>query len=70
MAEKESTVKPEKKPADTKAKYDITSLREYSLKVLHVTTSTFDGAFFGKGGMYSIDEAEAILNDWLDKEVK
>jgi len=56
-----------KKPQEGKAtKFLIEKLRENSLKLFGVTTSTFDGAMYGhKETEFSIDEAKAILDAFL-----
>lgn len=63
---------PEKKaPADRAAgqKFKIDKLRENSMKLFGVTTSTFDGAFYGdKRSEMTIEEARAMLDKWLGKE--
>lgn len=50
-------------------KYKLEKLRENSMKLFGVTTSTFDGAFCGNQiGEMTIEEAKAILDKWLGKE--
>ncbi len=75
MAKKmETTPKaPEKnqEKAEEVVKYEIAVLREYCFQVLGVTTSTFDGAFYGaEDKQYSLEEEKEIINKWLNKEVK
>lgn len=44
--------------------YDLSDLRSSSVKLLGVTTSTFDGAMHGQTGPLSIAEAKAIIENW------
>lgn len=48
-------------------KYRVSKLRENSYALFGVTSSTFDGAFYGKDAEkeYSVEEAKAIINGWL-----
>ena len=48
-------------------KYRVSKLRENSYALFGVTSSTFDGAFYGKDAEkeYSVEEAKAIINCWL-----
>lgn len=60
-----------KKAADTEQKFTVAALRASCVKTFGCTSSTFDGAFFGKEGKeYTISEANKIINDWLGKEAK
>lgn len=68
MAQKDSAPKPAEKVEVTK--YDVAKLRECCFSVLGVTSSTFDGAFYGLEGQYSLDEAKDIIAKFLNKEVK
>ena len=44
--------------------YDISALRNNCVKLLGVTTSTFDGAMQDQTGPLSISEAKAIIENW------
>ncbi len=52
------------------AKYDIPTLRKGCMKVLGVTSSTFEGAFYGHDGEYTVEEAKAIIENWMKGEIK
>lgn len=50
-------------------KFKVEKLRENSVQLFGVTTSTFDGAFYGnKKTEMTKKEARAILDKWLGKE--
>lgn len=52
--------------AKKKTKYNVTKLRENSMRLFNVTTSTFDGAMYGhKETEMTIAEAGSIINKWL-----
>lgn len=63
---------PEKKVSAESAavqKFKVEKLRENSMKLFGVTTSTFDGAFYGNEKKeMTIEEAGAMLDKWLGKE--
>lgn len=63
---------PEKKVSAGSAagqKFKVEKLRENSMKILGVTTSTFDGAFYGNEKKeMTIEEAGARIDKWLGKE--
>ncbi len=63
--------KPKAEPVEEVIKYDVAVLRQYCFDVFGVTSSTFDGAFYGEDTsvQYSIDEAKSIITKWLNKEV-
>ena len=44
--------------------YDLSDLRSSSVKLLGVTTSTYDGAMQNQTGPLSISEAKAIIENW------
>lgn len=46
-------------------KYSVEKLKEHCIDVFGVSQSTFAGAMHGHEGNYTIDEAKAILNEWL-----
>ena len=48
-------------------KFELRKLRENSIELFNITTSTFDGAFHGQEAdtMFSIDEAKAIIDVFL-----
>lgn len=52
-------------------KFTIETLRKDCVKLFDCTTSTFDGAFYGKEVReYTIAEAKSIVSSWLNKEVR
>lgn len=52
-------------------KFLIGKLRENSISLFGVTSSTFDGAFYGCNETeMSINDAKARINAWLGKEAK
>lgn len=49
------------------ARFSVEKLRENSIALFNVSTSTFDGAMYGhKESEYSIDEAKQIINKFLN----
>lgn len=75
MAEKRTGAGTEKTAEKTvpesvaEIKYTLLKLRKCCVKVLGVTTSTFDGAFYGRGKdeKYTIREAKEIISKWLKR---
>ncbi len=63
---KENVAKPESPKED---KFEINALRRDSLKLFGVTRSTFDGAFYGKTGDFSISEAKELIKDFQNRRV-
>ena len=56
-----------KQPAeDPVTRYEIGKLRAKSTKLFDVSLSTFDGAFYGRTGTYTVDEARSIIDGWLN----
>lgn len=53
----------EKKPAEPK--FTIEQLRKHCLTLFNVTSSTFDGAFYGHEGEFTKAEAKEIILTWL-----
>jgi hypothetical protein len=50
-------------------KFKLEKLRENSVQLFHVTTSTFDGAMFGNTlDEMTINEAKNIINKWLGRK--
>jgi hypothetical protein len=51
----------------TERRFDIASLRANSVKLFGCTSSTFDGAFYGKDKeqKYTTAEADEIIKKWL-----
>ena len=47
-------------------RYEIGKLRAKSAKLFGISLSTFDGAFYGRTGEYTVDEARSIIDSWLD----
>jgi hypothetical protein len=77
MAEKTKTAsveaevtKSDEKPKDRE--FPINVLRSNSIKLFGITSSTFDGAFFGEDASVKITIADAQkkINTWLGKEIK
>lgn len=59
---------PEKKIISEK-KFKVEKLRENCMQLFHITTSTFDGAFYNVHATeLSIREARKIIDRWLGKE--
>lgn len=50
--------------APTEKAYDLAVLRENSVKLLGVTSSTFDGAMSGQKGQITISAARGIIETW------
>lgn len=46
------------------AKFPLATLRKDCVKLFGITSSTFDGAIYGKDGEYTIAEAKRIIEDW------
>lgn len=67
-----AAAEPEKKVSADRAavqKFKVEKLRENSMKLFGVTTSTFDGAFYGNEKKeMTIEEAGARIDKWLGKE--
>lgn len=67
-----AAAEPEKKVSAGSAagqKFKVEKLRENSMKIFGVTTSTFDGAFYGNEKKeMTIEEAGARIDKWLGKE--
>ena len=59
-----------KKKEPAKDKYLLSELRKNCVTVFGVTTSTFDGAMYGKDGMYSIEETKKIIKTWREEKLK
>lgn len=51
-------------PVSAEKSYDISALRNNCVKLLGVTTSTFDGAMQDQTGPLSISEEKAIIENW------
>ena len=45
-------------------KFPLETLRKDCMKLYNVTSSTFDGAFYGKTGEYTIKEAGEVIDAW------
>lgn len=60
------TVAEQAEAAKKEPKFAVEKLRENSIHLFGVSISTFDGAMYGHNeGEYTINEAKAILNEWL-----
>jgi hypothetical protein len=46
------------------AKFPVETLRKDCMKLYGVTISTFDGAFCGKSGEYTIEEGRNVIENW------
>lgn len=66
MSEEKKSAKEE--PVSKEKAYDLAVLRENSVKLLGVTTSTFDGAMNGREGQLTLSAAKSIIENWK-KEV-
>lgn len=51
------------------AKYCIAVLRANCNELLGVTTSTFDGAFYGKTNDMTVEEARKTIDIFLNKQI-
>lgn len=51
-------------------KFPISVLRKNCVNLFGITTSTFDGATFGKTGEYSVKEMQSMIKEWGEREVK
>ena len=49
-------------------KFSIEQLRRHCLKLFNVTSSTFDGAFYGHEGEFTKAEAQEVITDWLSRK--
>ena len=61
------------KPQESKAapKFLVGKLREECIALFGVTSSTFDGAFYGcEDAEMSIEDAKARIESWLGKEIE
>lgn len=58
--------KPAAELKQEETKYQISKLREKCMQLFGITTSTFDGAFYGIAEQkMSITEAKSRINKWL-----
>lgn len=65
MAENKKA-EPVKKQTQPESKFKKEKLREHSVELFGITTSTFDGAFYGaQGDEFSIAEAKKIIHTFL-----
>lgn len=54
---------------ENERKYKVEKLRENCMQLFGITTSTFDGAFYGsKETEMTISEANATVNKWLGRK--
>lgn len=61
----------EKKTIEIELVYSIEKLRENSVKLFGITSSTFDGAMYGqKKTEMTIAEAKSVINKWLGRKEK
>lgn len=57
--------------SNTVCKFKIEKLRENSMKLFGITTSTFDGAMYGQNAAeLTVEEARKIINEWLGTKRK
>lgn len=57
--------------SNTVCKFKIEKLRENSMKLFGITTSTFDGAMYGQNAEeLTVEEARKIINEWLETKQK
>lgn len=68
---KETSTSETKQSSVKKARvFPIASLRSNSVKLFGCTSSTFDGAFYGRSETEcSIEEAKKIIKLWLNKNI-
>lgn len=68
---KEVAKKRPKATSNTVCKFKIEKLRENSMKLFGITTSTFDGAMYGQNVTeLTVEEARKIINNWLGVKQK
>lgn len=61
--------KPAAELKQEETKYQISKLREKSMQLFGITTSTFDGAFYGVADQrMSITEARSRIDKWLGRK--
>jgi hypothetical protein len=62
-----------KKSENTEQKFAVEKLRNNSIQLFGVPTSTFDGAMYGRNKEeYTVNEVKSIIDKWLygdEKEV-
>lgn len=62
---------PANKPISAEGtKFPLERLRQDCLKLFGVTTSTFDGATFGKTEKYTVDEVKKFIEAWQKTPIK
>lgn len=57
-------------PAQEAVKFSVEQLRKHCVRLFDVSSSTFDGAMYGHTEPMTLDEAKAIVKEWLGKEAK
>lgn len=71
MSENDLEKGSKKKSAEPAQKFLIEKLRAGCIELFGVTSSTFDGAFYGcTETEMSIKDAKARINSWLGKEAR
>ena len=60
----------EKVVVSTEPKFSLEQLRKHCVRLFNITSSTFDGAFYGRTGEYTVKEAQGVINEWLRKEAR
>lgn len=57
-------------PAVKEPVFSLERLRRDCFKLLGVSTSTFDGATFGRKGEFTVKEIREIINAWQNTRVR
>jgi hypothetical protein len=71
MATKSAAAKAvQEKPEQEAPKFSVEQLRKHCVRLFGISSSTFDGAMYGKKEPMTIEEAKAIIKGWLGKEAK
>lgn len=51
-------------------KFSVAQMRAHCVRLFDISSSTFDGAMYGHTDPMTLEEAKAIIKDWLGKEAK
>lgn len=57
-------------PAQEAAKFSVEQLRKHCVRLFGISSSTFDGTMYGHTDPMTLDDAKAIVKEWLGKEAK
>jgi len=59
-----------KKPKSEESKFSLERLRKDCYKIFGITQSTFDGAFLGLDGEFTVSGAKDIIEKWQKTQVE